>query len=110
MQGVIAALAALHSMQDKTQQVYVQRPGGVVLGLSHSQALQALKDGMHADCFASAKRRSPSTIDLTSEVAPSADLELCKDRQQQLQQKQKALTEILGDQGDLGQSLLDAVL
>lgn len=56
------------------------------------------------------KGRSPSTRkhDLTSCIF--ADLELCKERQQQLQQKQKALTEMLGDQGDLGQSLLDAVV
>ena len=47
---------------------------------------------------------------MASEVVPCADLELCKERQQQLQQKQKALTELLGDQGDLGQSLLDAVV
>ena len=39
-----------------------------------------------------------------------ADLTLYKERQQQLQQEQKALTELLEDQGDLGQSLLDAVV
>ena len=38
------------------------------------------------------------------------DLKVCKQEQQQLQQQQKVLTEALGDQGDLGQSLLNTVM
>ena len=44
-----------------------------------------------------------------SENLVCADRMLCRQKQQHLQQQQKALTEMLGDQGDLGQSLLNAV-
>ena len=52
IQGLTAALAALQGMQDKTEQVWVQRPGGLVLGLSQTQALQVVQEGMRVDCLA----------------------------------------------------------
>lgn len=52
IQGLTAALAALQGTQTKSEQVWVHRPGGLVLGLGHDHAIQVLKDGMHADCFA----------------------------------------------------------
>lgn len=52
IQGLTAALAALQGTRTKSEQVWVHRPGGLVLGLGHDRAIQVLKDGMHADCFA----------------------------------------------------------
>lgn len=56
IQGLTAALAALQGM-GQSEQVWVQRPGGVVLGLGQNQAVQVLKDGMNADCFAFQNRQ-----------------------------------------------------
>ncbi|KAL3153461.1 hypothetical protein ABBQ38_011794 [Trebouxia sp. C0009 RCD-2024] len=79
---LMAALDALQCMHNKSELVWVQRPGGLVIGLSHNHALHVLQE----------------------------DLALCKIRQQQLQQQQKSLTEVLGEQGDVRQSLLSAVV
>ena len=52
IQGLTAALAALQGMQNTSEQIWVHRPGGLVLRLGQNHAIQVLKDGMLADCFA----------------------------------------------------------
>ena len=52
IQGLTAGLAAIQGMQNKSEAVWVHRPGGLVLRLGQNHAIQVLKDGMRADCCA----------------------------------------------------------